>query len=147
MVRKDLKYYMGLPYTVVVRPDEDGDFVARVDELQGCAAHGKHAAEALRNLEEARELWITEAIAAGQEVPEPAVETLPSGKWVQRVPRSLHRKLSTLARSESVSLNQLVTALLSEAVGAKNASHPAVGNRECDSQARRRQSVVSKIRS
>ncbi len=117
---KDLKYYLDLPYTIVVRRDEDGDFVARVDELPGCAAHGKDPQEALTNLEEAKQLWISESLEAGQSVPEPAAEeALPSGKWVQRVPRSLHRKLALLARRERVSLNQLVTALLSEAVGAK----------------------------
>src|SRR5579863_1435636 len=121
---KDLKYYLGLPYTVVVRRDEEGDFVARVDELPGCAAHGKSAAEALRNLEEAKELWIAESLDAGQSVPEPAAEeALPSGKWVQRVPRSLHRKLTALARREGVSLNQLVSTILSEAVGAKTAGN------------------------
>lgn len=119
---KDLKYYLELPYTIVVRRDEDGDFVARVDELPGCAAHGKDPQEALTSLEEAKQLWMAESLDAGQVVPEPAAEeALPSGKWVQRVPRSLHRKLTVLARREGVSLNQLVTALLSEAVGIKRA--------------------------
>jgi len=46
-------------------------------------------------------------------------EELPSGKWLLRVPRTLHRDLIRLAERERVSLNQLVTALLSEAVGAR----------------------------
>ena len=46
-------------------------------------------------------------------------EDLPSGRWLQRVPRTLHRDLIRLAERERVSLNQLVTALLSEAVGAR----------------------------
>lgn len=46
-------------------------------------------------------------------------EDLPSGRWVQRVPRTLHRDLIRLAERERVSLNQLVTSLLSEAVGAR----------------------------
>lgn len=50
--------------------------------------------------------------------PEPARE-LPSGKWVQRVPRSLHLELTRLAKIEGVSLNQLVVAILAEAVGGK----------------------------
>ncbi len=119
---KNLKEYLQLPYTVILRKDEDGDYVARVDELRGCSAHGKTPQEALASLEEAQELWITDCLESGQPVPEPAVEEpLPSGKWVQRVPRSLHRKLSTLAKREGVSLNQLVTSLLSEAVGLRTA--------------------------
>ncbi len=43
----------------------------------------------------------------------------PSGKWVQRVPRSLYLKLTVLAKAEGVSLNQFVTAVLAEAAGKK----------------------------
>jgi len=115
---KDTKYYLELPYTVVLRRDEEGDYVARVDELPGCSAHGKTQNEALENLQEAKELWIQDCIESGQPVPEPVVEQgLPSGKWVQRVPRSLHKKLSALAKREGVSLNQLVTSMLAQAVG------------------------------
>ncbi len=130
---KGLKEYLQLPYTVILRKDEDGDYVARVDELRGCSAHGKTPQEALGNLEEAQELWITDCLESGQPVPEPAIEEpLPSGKWVQRVPRSLHRKLSTLARREGVSLNQLVTSMLSEALGSRTGSNRE-GNTEAAS--------------
>jgi len=115
---KDLKHYLGLPYTVIIRRDEEGDFVARVEELPGCAAHGKNPQQAFENLEEAKELWISDCLESGDPVPEPVItDQLPSGKWVQRVPRSLHRRLSHLARREGVSLNQLVTSIISEGVG------------------------------
>lgn len=42
-----------------------------------------------------------------------------SGKFVQRIPRSLHEKLARLAEREGVSLNTLVTSILSEAVSAR----------------------------
>lgn len=115
---KNAEHYLNLPYTVVLRRDEEGDFVARVDELPGCAAHGKTEQEALEHLREAKDLWITACLEEGQLVPEPSKEEeLPSGKWVQRVPRSLHKKLAELAKQENVSLNQLATSILSEAVG------------------------------
>lgn len=118
---KTLEYYLGLPYTVVLRRDEDGDYVARVDELQGCSAHGATPEEAISNLNEARELWISDCLENGDPVPEPVdLGHLPSGKWLQRVPRSLHRKLARLARNEGVSLNQLVTSILAEAAGFRN---------------------------
>ncbi len=120
MREKQVRDFLALPYTTVLRRDDDGDIVARIDELPGCTAHGKSESDALSNLREAMELWITERIEAGQPVPEPAPEeVLPSGKWVQRVPKSLHKKLSALAKAERVSLNQLVTSILAEAVGAK----------------------------
>lgn len=125
---KDLKYYLGLPYTTVLKRDEDGDIVARVQELKGCSAHGADEREAIENLRESMKLWIEETIAAEQTVPEPDdVAELPSGKWVQRVARSLHRKLARAAKEESVSLNHLVATILAEAVGLRSAKEkPAV---------------------
>lgn len=115
---KNLKHYLNLPYTIVLRRDEEGDIVARVEELKGCSAHGKTHAEAIANLEEAMEAWISDCVESGDPVPEPsALRSLPSGKWVQRVPRTIHRRLTELAKQEGVSLNQLVTSLLSEALG------------------------------
>ena len=117
---KDLNYYMGLPYTIVLRPDEDGDIVARIEELPGCVAHGANPSEAIENLRESQQLRIQDCLEAKDPVPEPAPEEeLPRGKWLQRVPRSLHQKLTRLAKRENVSLNQLVTSILSEAVTSK----------------------------
>ncbi len=117
-VRKGKEYYLSLSYTIVLRRDEEGDFVARIDELAGCISHGKTSQVALDNLEAIKEVWISECIESGQPVPEPvAEELLPSGKWVQRVPRSLHKGLTSLAKKEGVSLNALVTSELSKAVG------------------------------
>src|SRR5258706_11480321 len=115
---KGLKRYLDLPYTTIVRRDEDGDYVARVDELPGCAAHGKSPEEAMANLAEVQELWIRDCIDSGQSVPEPVEEPLPSGKWVQRVPRDLHRRLVAMAKRDRVSLNQLVLSMLAGAARA-----------------------------
>jgi antitoxin HicB len=118
---RHLNDYLKLPYTVTLRPDEDGVWVARVEELEGCIAHGNTQAEALAIVEEAKAAWIEDALEAGDPVPVPEQEeNLPSGKWLQRVPRSLHKKLGDLAKKEQVSLNQLVTSILAEAIGSKS---------------------------
>jgi len=115
---KDVAYYMTLPYAIMLRRDEDNDVVGRIEELPGCVAHGSNETQAIENLREMQRLWLEECVENGHDVPVPALESvLPSGKWVQRVPRSLHRRLVQLAKHENVSLNQLVTALLSHAVG------------------------------
>ena len=121
---KTLQEYLSLPYTIILRRDKrDEIFVARVEELPGCSAHGDTEQEALSNLRDNMEVWIGDCIESGDAVPKPAEEVeLPSGKWLQRVPRSLHLKLIHLAKEESVSLNQLVTSALSEAVGGKEVS-------------------------
>src|ERR1051326_4984790 len=114
---KDLVYYLSLPYTITLRPDEEGDYIARIKELPGCVAHGEDKQEALENLRNVQQAWIQECLDSKSHIPEPEEEeVLPSGKWVQRVPRTLHQRLTRLAKAESVSLNQLVTSMLSEAI-------------------------------
>ena len=110
-----------LPYGILLRKDEEGDWVARISELPGCTAHGNTQAEALKNLDEVMEVWLEDALISGAAIPGPHVDQrLPSGKWLQRVPRSLHKALVELAEREEVSLNQLVTSMLAEAVGRRN---------------------------
>jgi antitoxin HicB len=117
---RTLAYYMALPYTKILQRDQDDDIVARVEELPGCSAHGATDQEALTNLQEAKMLWLEDCLGAGDPVPEPEKpEAPPSGKWLQRVPRSLHAQLVKQARKEGVSLNQLVTFMLSEIIAAK----------------------------
>jgi antitoxin HicB len=117
---RDTDHYMNLPYTVVLRRDDEGDFITKVQELPGCVAHGETEAEALSAIKEMQRLWLEEALQSGQPIPEPErEEQLPSGKWLQRTPRSLHGRLTKLAKSEGVSLNQLVTSMLAESLAAR----------------------------
>ncbi len=50
---------------------EDGVFIAEIPELPGCIAHGKTQKEALKNSNEAIQLWIETAKEFGDTVPEP----------------------------------------------------------------------------
>jgi antitoxin HicB len=103
---------------MVLRRDEDGDVVACIKEFEGCVADGADEAEALSNLKEVMAMWISARIESSLPIPHPEGEQeLPSGKWLQRVPRSLHRDLVALAEREETSLNQLVTSILSAEVG------------------------------
>ncbi len=127
--QRHLNDYLKLPYTVTLRLDEDGDWVARVAELEGCVAHGSTQAEALSVVEEMKAAWIEDALEAGDPIPAPEhEEDLPSGKWLQRVPRTLHKRLADLAQREQVSLNQLVTSMLAEAVGSKSEAKRTSGS-------------------
>ena len=51
--------------------NEDKVFVAEVPELPGCMAHGKTQEKALKNVNEAIELWIDTAREFGDPIPEP----------------------------------------------------------------------------
>lgn len=133
IVRKR-EHLRSLPYGILLRKDEDGDWVARIAELPGCTAHGGSQAEALENLDEVMDVWLEDALTGGAVIPEPrGDEHLPSGKWLQRVPRSLHKALVEAAEREEVSLNQLVTSMLAEAVG-RRAPGKVLGSRSQEAQ-------------
>ena len=106
---KDVKKYLNLPYNYIIHPvnDESGFyFYARVLELDGCQSTGETFEEAYKNLMEAMEGWIEAKLEHGFEVPLPVGYENFSGKFVIRMPKSLHYKLSIEAEQEGVSLNQ-----------------------------------------
>jgi antitoxin HicB len=93
--------------------EEDGLYLAEVPELPGCLTHGETIAEAARNAEEAIEGWIETAGDMGWPIPRPSVEKHYSGRFLARVPRSLHARLAQAAERDGVSLNQYIVSKLS----------------------------------
>jgi len=51
--------------------NEDKIFIAEVPELPGCMAHGDSQENALKNINQAIELWIDTAKEFGDPIPEP----------------------------------------------------------------------------
>lgn len=106
---KTLEYYMGLPYHKIIQEihDESGDyFYGRVLELDGCQSTGDTLEELNENLKDAMTGHIEVMIENEMEIPEPVKEDTMSGKFVLRIPKSLHRRLVLEAEKEGVSLNQ-----------------------------------------
>jgi predicted RNase H-like HicB family nuclease len=60
-----------LPYTLTLRRDEDGDWIARVQELPGCTADGPTRDAALADLDVAMREWLEAAVEHGITVPTP----------------------------------------------------------------------------
>ena len=56
--------------------NEDQAFIAEAPELPGCMAHGDNQEEALKNIQDAMQLWIDTAGTLGRPVPEPKGERL-----------------------------------------------------------------------
>ena len=110
---KDAENFMNKNYRVALQYDSDGYWIAEHPELPGCKADGETAQEALSSLDVSRELWIQSRLATGLEVPEPQEVPEYSGRFVLRIPKSLHRDLSNEAEAEGVSLNSLVSNILS----------------------------------
>ncbi len=110
------------PYARVVIPDvETGTFAARVLEFPGCVAQGDSAAEAYENLEGAAKDWLIAALDLGQTIPEPAENQAYRGRFLLRLPRSLHRQAAEAAARDDTSLNQFIVAALAGKIGATSA--------------------------
>ena len=58
-----------MKYTVILQREGDGGYVVTVPTLPGCVSQGDSREEALRNIEEAIELYIEDVTAAGEPVP------------------------------------------------------------------------------
>lgn len=104
-----LEYYMSLPYNKIIQEinDESGHyFYGKIMELDGCQSTGDTLEELNANLIEAMEGHIEVMLEKKMEIPEPTKEESLSGKFVIRVPKSLHRRLVLEAEKEGVSLNQ-----------------------------------------
>jgi antitoxin HicB len=114
--RRDLKFYLNLLYPITIYPDPDGGYVAEIEELPGCMTQAETLDKAFKASEDARQLWIKTAYEEGQDIPLPRDMEEPSGKFMLRIPRSLHRNLIRAAKREGVSLNQYVTTLLAAGV-------------------------------
>ena len=101
--------YLNLPYNIILRhvTDESGEYYfAKVQELPGCVSDGETVDEAFANIYEAMEGWIEVKLNAGYPIPVPVDAEKYSGKFVLRIPKSLHAKLSLEAEQEGISLNQ-----------------------------------------
>lgn len=101
--------YMNLPYNYIIRPivDESGSYYhASVLELEGCQSTGDTFDEAYEGLQEAMEGWIETKLENGLPVPLPLNTEKYSGKFVVRLPKSLHQRLAIEAEKEGISLNQ-----------------------------------------
>jgi len=87
-------------------------------------SQGDTAEDALADIREVIPLWIESSLKSGYQIPEPRAEEEYSGKFVVRVPRSLHRELVQGADCEGVSLNQFINVALSKAVGQASQAAP-----------------------
>ena len=106
----ELREYMKLPYTRLVQEmnDETGHyFYGRILELDGCQTTAESLAELYEELNEIMESYLEIKLEHNLPIPLPASAEKYSGKFVVRLPKTLHQRLSIEAEQEGVSLNQL----------------------------------------
>ena len=111
-----------IDYPFEVRPlttEEGGGFLISYPDFSDCFSDGDTVEEALANGKDA--LKSTIAALKAKDIPVPAANggSVASGKFVARVPRTVHARLSSRAKAEGVSLNTLVLAFIAEGLGRK----------------------------
>jgi predicted RNase H-like HicB family nuclease len=74
-MKKRIEEYLSRPYSTIVVPDVTTDnescYVAYHPELEGCMSHGNTPEEAICNLREVTELYISTLLDKGLDVPFP----------------------------------------------------------------------------
>jgi predicted RNase H-like HicB family nuclease len=106
-------------YKKIVFPymNKDGSitWVVEFPDLPGCSAVGSSEEEALHESKIARELWLDDYFDRNKYYPVPKEITVDfSGRFVLRLPKTLHKQLAIEAEEEGVSLNTLIISLLSQ---------------------------------
>lgn len=103
--------------------EEGGGYLIEFPDLPGCMSDGETIDEAIANGQEAIAAWIEAAKEMDKPIPKPGELESQSGKWVQRVPKSIHLRLVNRAKEEGVSLNTLVITMLSESLAFDHLVH------------------------
>jgi len=124
-MNKTIEYYLSLPYTIELAPEPQGGWFVSIRELPGCMSQGDTPEEAIEMIQDAMRGWIEVSLEDGDTIPEPRPLEDYSGKFVVRVPRSLHQDLVKTADREGVSLNQYINVALACSVGRLIPASPA----------------------
>ncbi len=115
---RDLSRY---PFEIRPLSDEDGGgFLISFPDFSECISDGDTVDEAIANGMDALKETIAALEEMGLPAPEPGSGGSYSGKFVTRMPKSLHARLAQRARREGVSMNTLIVSLLSEGVSKRD---------------------------
>ena len=103
-----------------ISDEEGGGYLISFPDLPGCISDGDTIEEAIKNGIDAMNSWLETAQEFHDAIPEP-FNSQASGRFVQRIPKSLHVRLAARAKQEGVSMNTLVTSIIAESLGKKEA--------------------------
>ena len=108
---------MNAEYPCVLTPLSEADgggWLVSYPDLPGCVSDGETPEEAIKNGNDAVQSWLAVNIELDRPVPKSSADV--SGKFMVRVPKSIHSRLITKAEAEGVSMNALVSSVLSREV-------------------------------
>lgn len=109
-------------YPVEIRPlavDDGGGWLATFPDLPGCMGDGDTPETAVADGYQAAQAWLNVAAECGDPIPKPSMSG-ESGRFVARVPKSLHTRLVARAAVEGVSMNTYLVSVLAQSIG----THP-----------------------
>jgi antitoxin HicB len=117
-------------YPFEVRPlsaEEGGGYLVSFPDFAECISDGETVEEAMANGRDALKATIAALKARKLPVPLPNSGGVASGKFVARVPKTVHAQLATRARAEGVSLNALVLTFIAQGLGSAGVKPRAKG--------------------
>ena len=107
-------------YPFEVRPlssEEGSGYLISFPDFADCISDGETVDEAIENGRDALKATIAALKSKKFTVPAPNSGGVASGKFVARVPKTVHAQLATRARAEGVSLNALVLTFIAQGLG------------------------------
>ena len=120
-MKKDLNYYMSLPYRIEIQElteEDGGGVVLSLPELgravmTGCGDNFEEAKESLKEVKkDIFSMWI----GRGVNIPEPDSMNTYSGKLSLRIPPRLHKEIAEEAKKQQSSINQYITTALEKEI-------------------------------
>jgi antitoxin HicB len=117
-------------YPFEVRPlstEEGGGYLISFPDFAECISDGGSVDEAIENGRDALKATIAALKSRKLPVPAPNSGGVASGKFVARVPKTVHAQLATRARAEGVSLNALVLTFIAQGLGVSGGKARAKG--------------------
>ncbi len=117
-------------YPFEIRPlseEDGGGFLVSFPDFAECISDGETIEDALANGHDALKATIAALKAKKLAVPSPNSGGVASGKFVARVPKTVHAQLATRAKAEGVSLNTLVLTFIAQGLGSSSAKPRARG--------------------
>ena len=116
MVKKNLDYYVNLPYTYIIEwSDVDMCFLGSIAELERNMTYGKTREEVFSNLKEALVSYVTTSLDNNMEIPEPLNIRDFKGNITYRTSKERHYQLAKQAKLTGKSIN----AFIDDAIGEK----------------------------
>ena len=117
-------------YPFEVRPlssEEGGGYLISFPDFAECISDGESVDEAIENGRDALKATIAALKSKKLAVPAPNSGGVASGKFVARVPKTVHAQLATRAGAEGVSLNALVLTFIAQGLGGSGSKPRAKG--------------------